>query len=41
LLVGGDKAEEGWRAWYPKAIAEAERLYENYLGELREEGIIE
>ncbi len=39
LLLGADKAEHGWKAWYPEAIAEAERLYDTYLTELREEGL--
>jgi hypothetical protein len=41
LLVGADKAEHGWKAWYPGAIAEAEALYDTYLSELRTEGLIE
>ena len=41
LLVGADKAEHGWKAWYPGAIAEAERLYDEYLSDLRREGLIE
>ena len=41
LLLGGDKAEAGWKAWYADAIAEAERLYDEHLTELRKEGQIE
>jgi hypothetical protein len=41
LLIGGDKAKAGWKAWYPWAIAEAEKLYVDYLEELRKERIIE
>ena len=40
LLVGADKAEHGWKEWYPGAIADAERLYDEYLEELRHEGLI-
>lgn len=39
LLVGGDKAKAGWKAWYPGAIAEAEALYDEHLNELRDEGL--
>ncbi len=41
LLVGADKAEHGWKAWYTGAIAAAEGLYDTYLSELRTEGLIE
>jgi hypothetical protein len=41
LLLGADKAEHGWKAWYAPAIAAAERLYADYLDELRQEGLIE
>lgn len=41
LLVGGDKAARGWNDWYSGAIAEAEVLYETYIEELREEGLVE
>ncbi len=37
LLVGGDKAEHGWKQWYVGAIAEAERLYDEHLEEIRRE----
>lgn len=40
LLVGGDKSQAGWKAWYGVAIPEAERLWEEHLGELRREGLI-
>ena len=40
LLVGGDKAEHGWKTWYAGAIAEAEALYEDHLATLREEGLL-
>jgi hypothetical protein len=39
LLLGGDKRGE-WNAWYATAIPEAERLYDTYLTELRQEGVI-
>jgi hypothetical protein len=41
LLVGGDKSEHGWKDWYAKAIEQAETLYDEYLSELRAEGLIE
>lgn len=41
LLVGGDKAEGSqWSAWYREAIPEADRLYRQYLQELRKEGLL-
>jgi hypothetical protein len=40
LLFGADKSEHGWNKWYPKAIAQAEGLYTEYLNDLREEGLI-
>ena len=39
LLLGGDKTGE-WNQWYQRAIPEAERLYEEYLEELRREGVL-
>jgi hypothetical protein len=39
LLIGGDKSGE-WGAWYEIAVPQADRLYEVYLAELREEGLI-
>jgi hypothetical protein len=38
LLLAGDKRGE-WSAWYPKAIAAADDLYDLYLAELGEEGL--
>lgn len=38
LLLGGDKTGD-WNQWYQRAIPEAERLYEEYLEELRREGV--
>ncbi len=40
LLLGGDKANR-WRSWYEDAIPRADRLYDEYLDELRREGLIE
>lgn len=40
LLMGGDKSGE-WKRWYSGAIAEADRLYDEHLDELRKEGVIE
>lgn len=42
LLVAADKAKHGWSAWYD-AIGkpQAEALYDEYLSELRTEGLIE
>jgi hypothetical protein len=39
LLLGGDKSEE-WDDWYRWAVPLADDLYDTYLGELREEGLI-
>lgn len=40
LLIGGDKSGQ-WNAWYEAAIPVADGLYDIYLEELREEGLIE
>ncbi len=40
LLVGGDKSGR-WNEWYEWAIPAADDLYDVYLDELREEGLIE
>ncbi len=39
LLVGGDKTGE-WEAWYQVAIPLADDLYDDYLAELKAEGLI-
>ena len=39
LLYGGSKARQ-WNHWYRSAIAEAERLYERYLADLRSQGAL-
>ncbi|MHB1571291.1 MAG: type II toxin-antitoxin system RelE/ParE family toxin, partial [Solirubrobacteraceae bacterium] len=36
-LLGGNKTGR-WQAWYTEAIPEAERLYDEHLAQLREEG---
>lgn len=37
LLLGGDKTGR-FKAWYAEAIPEAERLYDEHLAQLREQG---
>ncbi len=39
LLLGGDKSGE-WNDWYEWAVPAADDLYDEYLDELREEGLI-
>ncbi len=39
LLVGGDKRDQ-WNAWYREVVPLADRLYDDYLEELRREGAI-
>lgn len=39
LLIGGDKTNQ-WEAFYEQAIPEADRLYDEHLAELRQEGEI-
>ena len=39
LLFGGDKSGE-WNDWYDWAVPVADGLYDDYLDELREEGLI-
>ena len=36
LLVAGDKSG-AWKSWYPKAIADAERRYEQFLEDIQGE----
>ena len=31
LLVGADKAREGWSRWYPEAIKTADRRFDRWL----------
>lgn len=33
LLLGADKAAEGWNAWYRRAIPEADRLFDAWLAD--------
>ncbi len=40
LLLGGDKSGD-WSEWYERAVPEADRLYTEYLRDLRREGLIE
>lgn len=40
LLLGGDKTGQ-WSARYAWAIPVADELYDNYLDEIRKEGLIE
>ena len=40
LLVGGDKSGE-WQAWYDVAIPLADDLYDEYLAQLKAEGLID
>ena len=39
LLLGGDKTGQ-WDGWYKTAIPKAEHLYDVYLEDLREEGLL-
>lgn len=39
LLLGGDKTGQ-WDAWYRWAIPAADGLYDEYLNELRTEGLM-
>ena len=39
LLLGGDKSG-AWNAWYQWAVPLADDLYDEYLEELRQEGLI-
>lgn len=39
LILGGDKRGE-WKDWYPEAIADAERLWDEYIEELTREGVL-
>jgi hypothetical protein len=39
LLIGGDKSGE-WNAWYERAVPVADDLYDAYLDELKQEGLI-
>lgn len=39
LLLGGDKAGE-WNRWYQREVPRADDLYEEYLRELKREGLL-
>jgi hypothetical protein len=39
ILLVGDKSGD-WSGWYGKAIPMADDLYDRYLAELRDEGLI-
>ena len=39
LLLGGDKTGR-WQTWYDEAIPVADRLYDDHLRTLREEGLL-
>ncbi|MGH9090595.1 MAG: type II toxin-antitoxin system RelE/ParE family toxin [Acidimicrobiales bacterium] len=39
LLIGGDKSGH-WESWYERAIPLADERYDEYLAELKEEGLI-
>ncbi len=39
LLIGGDKTKR-WQAWYREMIPVADRIYDEYLEELRQEGLL-
>jgi hypothetical protein len=39
LLLGGDKTGE-WNRWYQHEVPRADHLYEEYLQELKEEGLL-
>lgn len=39
LLIGGDKRHR-WTSWYREMIPVADRLYDEYLDELRREGLL-
>ena len=39
LLIGGDKTDH-WQKWYEKNIPLADTLYDDYIEELRREGIL-
>jgi hypothetical protein len=38
LLIGGDKS--GNDRWYETSVPAAERLYDEHLGQLRKEGLL-
>ncbi len=45
LLIGGDKSPDdpgspNWNRWYDRYVPVADDLYDDYLAELREEGLL-
>ena len=39
LLVGGDKTGDG--RWYERMVPRADRIYDEYLAVLKEEGLLD
>lgn len=39
LLLGGDKSGQ-WSSWYEQAIPQADKLYDEHLRELRDQGTL-
>lgn len=39
VLTGGDKTDD-WTEWYERTIPRADDLYDDYLAELRSEGVL-
>jgi hypothetical protein len=39
LLLGGDKIND-WVGWYDRRIPLADKMYDEYLDKIREEGLI-
>jgi hypothetical protein len=39
VLLGGNKADD-WVGWYERSVPRADDLYEEYLGEIEDEGLI-
>lgn len=33
LLLGADKAQEGWKKWYAGAVAQADDLFDEWLAD--------
>lgn len=39
VLIGGDKTND-WAGWYDRNVPQADALYDEYLDEIRKEGLI-
>ena len=39
VLLGGDKTDD-WTGWYDRSVPAADDLYDDYLTEIRKEGLI-